>query len=75
MFGFSFFLKRRKWIHCFQDVQGVIFIVSISDYDQISLADDYQMNRMYEVKNDSSLFPLFFLLFPCAGVETFRCAL
>ena len=27
--------QRRKWIHCFQDVTSLIFIVAISEYDQV----------------------------------------
>ena len=27
--------ERRKWIHCFDDVHGVIFITSLSEYDQV----------------------------------------
>ena len=26
--------ERRKWIHCFDNVNAIIFIVAISEYDQ-----------------------------------------
>jgi guanine nucleotide-binding protein subunit alpha len=26
--------ERRKWIHCFQDVTAILFLVSLSGYDQ-----------------------------------------
>jgi guanine nucleotide-binding protein G(i) subunit alpha len=29
--------ERKKWIHCFEGVQCLIFIVAISEYDQVSL--------------------------------------
>ncbi|XP_034149846.1 guanine nucleotide-binding protein subunit alpha-11 [Esox lucius] len=27
--------ERRKWIHCFQDVTSLIFLASLSEYDQV----------------------------------------
>jgi hypothetical protein len=29
--------QRRKWIHCFEDVTSLIFIVAVSEYDQVLL--------------------------------------
>ena len=26
--------ERRKWIHCFENVTSVMFLVAISEYDQ-----------------------------------------
>jgi guanine nucleotide-binding protein subunit alpha len=31
--------ERRKWIHCFQDVTAILFIVSLSGYDQCLVED------------------------------------
>lgn len=39
--------ERRKWIHCFQGVTAIIFVVAISDFDQ-KLAEDGVTNRMKE---------------------------
>lgn len=39
--------ERRKWIHCFEDVTAVIFIVGMSEYDQVLYEDETQ-NRMKE---------------------------
>jgi len=39
--------ERKKWIHCFQEVTAVIFVVGISEYDQ-KLLEDAQQNRMIE---------------------------
>ena len=39
--------ERKKWIHCFDNVTAVLFIVSISEYDQV-LEEDRKTNRMLE---------------------------
>ncbi|CAI4221624.1 unnamed protein product [Auanema sp. JU1783] len=37
--------ERRKWIHCFDNVNAILFIVAISEYDQ-QLREDNKTNRM-----------------------------
>jgi len=37
--------ERRKWIHCFQDVTSILFLVSLSGYDQC-LVEDRDAVRM-----------------------------
>ncbi|KAJ5066443.1 guanine nucleotide-binding protein g(o) subunit alpha [Anaeramoeba ignava] len=39
--------ERKKWIHCFQNVNVMIFCASLSEYDQM-LYEDHRQNRMYE---------------------------
>jgi guanine nucleotide-binding protein subunit alpha len=39
--------ERRKWIHCFQDVTSILFLVSLSGYDQC-LAEDRDANQMQD---------------------------
>uniref|UniRef100_A0A914UN92 Uncharacterized protein n=1 Tax=Plectus sambesii TaxID=2011161 RepID=A0A914UN92_9BILA len=37
--------ERRKWIHCFEDVTAILFIIAMSGYDQM-LAEDLRVNRL-----------------------------
>ncbi|KAG5519275.1 hypothetical protein PMAC_001900 [Pneumocystis sp. 'macacae'] len=39
--------ERRKWIHCFENVTAVLFLVAISGYDQC-LTEDNGANQMQE---------------------------
>ncbi|KAK7137103.1 hypothetical protein R3I93_017235 [Phoxinus phoxinus] len=39
--------ERRKWIHCFENVTSLIFLASISEYDQF-LEENKKINRMEE---------------------------
>ncbi len=27
--------ERKKWIHCFDNVTAVLFVISISEFDQV----------------------------------------
>mmetsp|Transcript_8751 Transcript_8751/g.13061 ORF Transcript_8751/g.13061 Transcript_8751/m.13061 type:complete len:428 (-) Transcript_8751:203-1486(-) len=42
--------ERRKWINCFNDVNAVIFVAALSEYDQ-KLAEAKTQNRMVEALN------------------------
>lgn len=42
--------ERRKWIHCFENVTAVLFVVGASEYDQV-LFEDETTNRMHEALN------------------------
>uniref|UniRef100_A0A7E4UZY5 Guanine nucleotide-binding protein G(I) subunit alpha n=1 Tax=Panagrellus redivivus TaxID=6233 RepID=A0A7E4UZY5_PANRE len=39
--------ERRKWIHFFDDVNAIVFVVAISEYDQ-TLREDSKTNRLIE---------------------------
>ncbi|MEE6487440.1 hypothetical protein FKM82_014899 [Ascaphus truei] len=39
--------ERRKWIHCFQNVAALIYLASLSEYDQ-RLEENSKDNRMQE---------------------------
>ncbi|ORX66399.1 guanine nucleotide binding protein, alpha subunit [Basidiobolus meristosporus CBS 931.73] len=39
--------ERKKWIHCFENVTAILFLVAISEYDQ-TLDEDHSVNRVHE---------------------------
>ena len=39
--------ERRKWIHCFDNVDCVVFVASLSEFDQ-TLYEDETKNRLDE---------------------------
>jgi guanine nucleotide-binding protein G(q) subunit alpha len=41
--------ERRKWIHCFENVTSIMFLVALSEYDQLLVESDSE-NRMEESK-------------------------
>ena len=41
--------ERRKWIHCFENVTSIVFLVALSEYDQF-LYESESENRMEESK-------------------------
>lgn len=50
--------ERRKWINCFDNVNGVIFVAALSEFDQ-QLWEESDVNRMTEGSSLSLLLPLF----------------
>jgi GTPase SAR1 family protein len=42
--------ERKKWIHCFEGVTAVLFVVDISAYDRV-LYEDEKVNRLIESLN------------------------
>jgi len=39
--------ERRKWIHCFDNVDAVVFVAALSEFDQVLFEDETQ-NRLDE---------------------------
>lgn len=39
--------ERKKWIHCFEGITAVLFVLALSEYDQV-LFEDSRVNRMHE---------------------------
>lgn len=40
-------LERKKWIHFFQDIDAIVFVLAVLEYDQ-TLYEDGRVNRMDE---------------------------
>ena len=52
--------ERRKWIHCFENVTSIIFLVALSEYDQILFESDNEVSgaKNVKIRYSSSLFVL-----------------
>ena len=35
--------ERRKWIHCFENVTSIMFLVALSEYDQVLAESDNEV--------------------------------
>lgn len=38
--------ERRKWIHCFENVTSIMFLVALSEYDQVLVESDNEVTLM-----------------------------
>lgn len=39
--------ERRKWIHCFENVTSIIFLVALSEYDQILFESENEVCLLF----------------------------
>lgn len=37
--------ERRKWIHCFEKVTSIMFLVALSEYDQVLVESGSEVSR------------------------------
>ena len=37
--------QRKKWIHCFDDAKAIIYVASLSEYDQVLEEDNLTVTR------------------------------
>ena len=37
--------ERRKWIHCFENVASIMFLVALSEYDQVLVESDNEVSQ------------------------------
>ena len=47
--------ERRKWIHCFENVTSIIYLVALSEYDQVLLesSDQVKLLQFQQTKTSS----------------------
>jgi hypothetical protein len=50
--------ERRKWIHCFQDVTSILFLVSLSGYDQCLVEDKDAVRAILDELNGTYSHPI-----------------
>lgn len=43
--------ERKKWIHCFEGVQCLLFMVALSGYDQCLVEDQNAVRQLFFVVN------------------------
>lgn len=41
--------ERKKWIHCFENVTALVFLVSLSEYDQMLYEDESVVRRFASI--------------------------
>lgn len=41
--------ERRKWIHCFENVTSIIFLVALSEYDQILFESENEVSHVANI--------------------------
>ncbi|XP_072715618.1 guanine nucleotide-binding protein subunit alpha-11 isoform X2 [Ciconia boyciana] len=72
--------ERRKWIHCFENVTSIMFLVALSEYDQVLVESDNEVQRgpfpswlthqlcqevtFHTLQEPPRLFPLRCIVFP-----------
>ncbi|XP_010724071.1 guanine nucleotide-binding protein G(q) subunit alpha [Meleagris gallopavo] len=39
--------ERRKWIHCFENVTSIMFLVALSEYDQVLVESDNEVSNKH----------------------------
>ncbi len=39
--------ERRKWIHCFENVTSIMFLVALSEYDQVLVESDNEVSNSF----------------------------
>ena len=49
--------ERRKWIHCFENVTSIIFLVALSEYDQVLFESENEVKllRFQQTNKESEI--------------------
>uniref|UniRef100_A0A672ZZS1 Guanine nucleotide-binding protein subunit alpha n=1 Tax=Sphaeramia orbicularis TaxID=375764 RepID=A0A672ZZS1_9TELE len=51
--------ERRKWIHCFENVTSIMFLVALSEYDQVLVESDNEVRRKTSLFRTIITYPWF----------------
>ena len=49
--------ERRKWIHCFENVTSIMFLVALSEYDQVLVESDNEVSEVVQLVLPASWLP------------------
>ena len=41
--------ERRKWIHCFENVTSIMFLVALSEYDQVLVESANEVSIFFTI--------------------------
>lgn len=41
--------ERRKWIHCFENVTSIMFLVALSEYDQVLVESANEVRQLFQI--------------------------
>lgn len=63
--------ERRKWIHCFENVTSIIFLVALSEYDQILFESENEVSSLKPDFRNKLIKPFPTLLESYGGVKSF----
>jgi hypothetical protein len=58
--------ERRKWIHCFENVNSIIYITAVSEYDEVLTEDSTTVNFSFFSLTKKCLEPT-------CGIRSFVC--
>ena len=47
--------ERKKWIYCFDNVNAIIFVASLSEYDQVLEEDETTVKKYFFFSINSNL--------------------
>jgi len=65
--------ERKKWIHCFENVTALVFLVSLSEYDQMLYEDESVVSHQRNYPRNRGRFTYLYFLEPYArSADTFR---
>jgi len=54
--------ERRKWIHCFENVTSIMFLVALSEYDQVLVESDNEVIVSIYMYNKNILLRTWYLM-------------